>query len=317
MKTRTKSVLFAVFFTALVAVSITPTAQAQDSPLSPACTSVADASISGTFAPLSFKRLKPITGFEPITVDFAYKSSGGSKSVTQVPVTFSYTVDKSWAQVSLDKTTAFAAVSDSAQEKSVELPVTVSVAFTQAAPAFEQVNIKVTATPGDGTCVKKAAPTTVEIPIKADFYERYQARFEKTIHKTGQNAQIQIPLTVENLGNAGIQIRFKINEKTSDKLNFAPPGPQIIQSTISGGENNKLTIPIDVQTPFKNGYENRRDQLILDIEGNAADESTIALTSLQLTAVIQTQGVYVPGFGAVSMLFALLGAIFMTRRFRE
>lgn len=315
MKTRTKSVLFAVFFSALVAVSIAPTGEAQTVP---ACTSTSDAKLAPkSVSADSSGPLKPITGIREYDITFSYEVPAQSKSVTQIPITLSVRAEQGWAIPTLDKTKDFVLVdASSGQAVAKDVKAKLTVVLSKDAPAFAQQNIVISYEAGAGTCITPVAKSEMQIPIKAGFYERYQARFEKTIWKTGQNSQIQIPLTVENFGNGPIQIRFKINEQTSGKLNLAPPGIQIIQSTISGGDTNKLTIPIDVQTPFQNGYENRRDQLVLDIEGSAADDTALGLTPLQLNAVIQTQGVYVPGFEAVTMLTALLGAILVSRRLR-
>lgn len=310
------AILFATVMLGTVVLAMVPSGSAQ---LNTACGNVAKPALSitnpqqvGGPAPI-----KPVTGQGQVKFDVEYLSQQGY-SVTPVLVTVTVTPQDQ----------GFTSITWSPSVFAIEMPaqpggqpisdsetITVDFAFTQDAPAFKPTRLNIQVTASEGTCVEAPDQVTGQSPqLSVGFYESYQARFDKSIHKTGQNAQVTIPMVLQNFGNGDIQVNFALAENSASSLATALPPPVIVRSLATGGETDTANIPLDVQTPFKNGYENRRDTLILNIGGNSVDDIDTALKPVQLTAVVQTQGVYVPGFEAVTMLTALIGALFVARR---
>lgn len=309
---KTTRILLATLLAAIMIPVMTPGAEAQG-PTDTVCTNAVKPSLDGSLS-IGNNIIRPIVGLETVNVEYTYKADAQGTSITSVPVLFEAKADKSWLTVTLEKSQAFVAIN---QNGPTDAPAktTLSVSVSKDAPAFEKATITVTATAGGGACLPPVStPVPAQTTVQADFYENYQARFDQAIWKTGQNARIQVPMTLENFGNGALRVQFAVAEGTSEKLNLALPGPQVVDSTIAGGDTNKLNIPIDVQTPFKNGYENRRDNLLIDITGASAFDTSKKVTPLQLSGVIQTQGVYVPGFEAVTLLGAAIALAFMSRR---
>lgn len=304
----------AVLLVASLAIVIVPSAEAQ---VAPCGDNVGAPSMTPTLSSPS-GRVKPITDTAQLKGKIVYEAPEQASSITPIKMTITARAENpSWAVVTVSPSVVFFQIESNGKTTKTIEP-TVSVALTKDAPAFAQQNIYLKAETDAGTCVKAAPALETPALIKADFYERTQARFGKTILQASQNDQVSIPLTIENFGNGAISVVFKNNEQTSKNLVLALPGLQIIPSTIAGGETSKLDIPIDVKTPFKNGYENRQDQLVIDIQGTSADDASVKLnTPLQVSAVIQTQGVYVPGFEAVTLITALLGAVLAHRRLNQ
>lgn len=259
--------------------------------------------------------IKPITGTAQVKFTFVYTADQQARSISPVPVAITHKASVPWLTTSVGQQNAFITINSESQEGTKEeFIVLVDVTASDQAPAFGKGDVTVTATGGTGTCVMASETSTASQQMIAGFYENYQARFQTAIWKTGQNERIQIPLIVNNYGNGHIKVQMAPSEGTGKRLNFALPGVQTVESQIAGGSATEVTIPIDIQTPFKNGYENRRDQFNLQVTGYYFADPLQKITPVDLQAVIQTQGVYVPGFDAVAMLGAVLGIALLARR---
>ncbi|MBW3582228.1 MAG: hypothetical protein KY455_03920 [Euryarchaeota archaeon] len=225
-------------------------------------------------------------------------------------LTYTATADKEWATVTLDKesdTVEFSAT-DCAHEVEHIRTVTARVSFGADAPAYQKANVRLLPRIDD----RPGGEASTE--FVAGFYERWQARFEQSVVRAGPWEHVTIPLTIENHGNGAIKVRFPVNEMTSKALTLAPPGTQIVPSLIQGFQQNRLTIPIDVRTPDDGP---RMDQIIIDIEGNSADDETIRLSPLQVSAVVHTDaagGSASEAPGIAPMVLLLLLALAFCRR---
>ncbi len=307
------SVTVAFLATALV---ITPVATAQGQ-LDAACGNVAVPSLTVTPKAGNNNPIRPVTDTGQVQFDVVYEvNQGGGASVTPVTLNFEASTSDpgfttlTWAPASLD-----IQVANNGPTKK-EQTVTVSVAFDRSAPAFKTSTISLTVSGTGGTCVVPPTEKTERSQVKVGFYEQVQAAFTSQIFKASQNSQVSIPMKIENFGNGAVQMRFQINaDLTSKELSLPVPAPVIVPSTAQGGETNKAEFTVDVKTPFKNGYQNRQDSVTLDISGTSSDDTSVAIQPLQVSAVIQTQGVYVPGFGAAT-LFAALGMLAFAGRRR-
>jgi hypothetical protein len=296
---------------ALLAVVPSP-ASAQLVPAGCDVTGIANLSVS---IPADERPITPITGVRTITATVTYTAVQQASSITPVEVTVRARAQDAWATVTVGKSNFFVNIEANAPTRQAE-PIPLTITLNRNAPAFQDTKITVEAEASEGTCVT-AAEGDGEQTIKAGFYEQYSARFERLVWPAGQNSQIQIPTTIENFGNGAITV-FLNNPQNGEAdrgargLVVTPPSGQVIvESDKQGGSRTTVTVNVEVQTPFKNGYENRRDAIAVQVTGTSTDQRDITLN-----AVVQTQGVYVPGFEAAALLTALLGVAMLQMRRR-
>lgn len=306
-------VLIALF--ALVLIVPQPAA-AQDVPAGCDTTAVSTLSLTGDTS----DAITPISGAQELTVGFTYTAPAAAYSLTPVPIEFSVSGEPGWANVVISERIVFVPIAENeATEVSESIGLTVSVDAN--APAFEKAKFEVQADAKQGTCVT-ASQATADMEITPGFLERWSSRFDQSILQFGQNTAFQIPVTVENQGNGAIEVQFQQIERDESKVDgraldvVVPPGFSEIGSEAQGGEKTR-TFNVDVQTPFRNGYMNERFPLAVEISGTSADQQGIELRPATLRAVVQTQGVFVPGFEMIPMLVALVGVAMIQMRRRS
>lgn len=264
--------------------------------------------------------ITPITGVETVTLEYTYTAPTHAKSITPIRVDISKSGEPSWANVVLAQTNDFLNIAeDGPTEVTRDISIDIDVGVD--GPAFTRESVTISVEAIGGTCVSPADAATADVTIQPGFHEQWQVRFEQSIHRHGQNTNFQIPLRVDNLGNGMIEVRLReIGEDSGGpKLDVVVPGGfHQVGAEVQGRGEPTVTLPIDVQTPFRNGYMNERIPLALEISGRSADQQEIELTPAELQAQVQTQGVFVPGFGTVTAVLALLGiAVLQVQRRRN
>jgi hypothetical protein len=281
------------------------------------CNDPAQATLAVTGATSS--PITPISGQQELRINYVYRAPAHATSITPVPIQFTVSGEPSWANVVLDQTVDFVNI-DQQGETHHPASVTLTVSVSANAPAFDRARFQITATALEGTCVS-GATNSAPIEVTPGFLERWSTRFDQSILQFGQNTAFQIPMSVTNSGNGAIQVEFRQIEREESTVNgrsldvVVPPGLSTVGSEAQG-QNNRETFNVDVQTPFRNGYMNERFPLAVEISGVSADETTIELRPATLRAVVQTQGVFVPGFEVMTALLAMLG-IAMTLHMRR
>lgn len=263
--------------------------------------------------------ITPITGVESVTINYRYQAPVHARSINPIQLEFDFSGEPGWANVVPSTTNAFIPISDDNNPTDVEGSFVLDIDVGATAPAFGRESFTVTATSSEGTCVGPTNPPPVRVTIQPGFHEQWQVRFEQSIHSHGQNSNFQIPLRIDNLGNGMIEVRMtevQQEGQNGPRLDVVLPGGfHQVGAEVQGRGDPTVTLPIDVQTPFRNGYMNERIPLAIEVSGRSADEQTIELTPAQLNAQVQTQGVFVPGFGAVTAVLAFLGvAMLMVHR---
>lgn len=261
--------------------------------------------------------LGKLTPWQPETarVEFLYESNSGW-SLDPVHVTITATSEEDWVQVNPSTQTATLVPSPNEEEFSETVSMSVSVMLTNQAPMGASTEVTFTATASAGTCVLAPQDLDVGAPVSVGFFEQYNVRLDRTMIRAGQNAGIDIPMVITNFGNGDIEIVAEPHEDSSGDLRASRIPSLIVPSEISGGDTNRETFNVEVRTPFQNGYQNRFDEFVLVVGGTPVQDRSIELQEYAVSAQIQTQGVYVPGFDAAIALLAALGVAFVswTRR---
>lgn len=258
--------------------------------------------------------VRPITGEGKIEATITLTVDQGGKSISPMILTIQESTDKSWATVVLSQYSAAVKVPDNGGE--IPVKVTGTVYLTRDAPAFSTANIVIKASSTGGTCVQPPKEAEGKTSVKAGFYGKMQARLEKTIDGAGQNSKVTIPLIVENFGNGEILTKYKLENAEKTKVDVILPGNIIVPTAIGTSLDPKQILPIDIQTPYKNGYMNDVAPVVITITSESSEDPEIKGQDATVTALIRTQGVYVPGFELTTLMAAALAALvgFVRRR---
>lgn len=261
--------------------------------------------------------VKPITGEGTFEADVELSYNQGGSSLSPIQFTYTASADKPYASVVLSKKSDAQPVEPASDgPKKITSGVSGIVYFDKNAPAFDKVKVIVNVESSAGTCIQKAEPRDGEASFTAGFYAKMQARFDKSIIKTGQNSQITLPLIVENFGNGEIVTQYSQLNAEKSSVSVVLPSSIIVPSAIGTTLDPKQTLNIDVNTDYKNGYMNEIEPLALQITSKSNDNQEIDGQTVTVNALIRTQGVYVPGFDAVAALgaIALAGLVGLVRR---
>lgn len=230
----------------------------------------------------------PVTGLGKtvVTVSVACEAGTVHDPTQTVPVKFEPTPQDDWAVLTVSATQAH--VEFSAEEcvagKAKDVEVTVASQYGKEAPAFTTTTNALVAKLDDGTTAK------AEWNEQVGFYDNHQTRFEQAIWKVEPGGTFFLPIDVQNFGNGDILVTASLNEETSDALTFTLPDPVVVPSPYTGTEGQTEPILLEVTAPNAKGYENRRDNIVLDITVVSADDRSIVAQPEQIAAAIQTQG---------------------------
>ena len=293
---------------------VVPSANAQV----PACTNgVGDSQISNLNVAVPDQPVRPITDQKTLKASATYTWTAGH-SIAPIAVTIKVTSKESYGVVEAspqDVAINIPAPSGSQQGGtgggSAPINFDVVIKFTREAPAFKDSAFTVTVNAGPGTCIRPPPQaTTKDFTLKPDFYSVISASADKAIIKAGQNNEKVIPINVENTGNGPIKVFFEVSGGSSGSkgLKVISPPPETLDSPYSGGKATKKQIPLSINTPYKNGYMNGKNTIDVVITSRSVDKTELEGDKAQLSILVSTQGVYVPGFDSVLMLGALAGA---------
>jgi hypothetical protein len=263
------------------------------------------------------ENVKPLQGPISFTGEatLTYDPSKAS-NVVGVPVSYKVTKQPAWASVVVSPATDVFATgsapgaSTSATQKS---SFTVSVTASDQAPAFASDSIEITATASlqNPSQQVTAAQST---PIAAAYFGILDAQLAETIKVERPQTPVVFPLKVTNFGNGATKIKFAVTDKT-ENLNAPPPADLILQAKQTGGSPITAEVPLQIETPYKNGYMNEVGSVTYKLTSNYQfDAKQIGDTST-ISVLITTKGFYVPG-PEIPLVIGLLaiGALVLRRR---
>jgi hypothetical protein len=293
--------LVAYVFTGLLVMSImmamVPTAQAQ----------VAPSQVTIDIDPFR-DPIRPMSGTATSTGSVAYSyhlSGGGALGATQVNLRV--VEAPPWASVTVSPSSLFfeidgqpgAGQTISAGSQSFRI----FIATTSDAPAFQPASLRVQASAVENQPID---PSTAEdsIPIEADFFSVIDAQVAQPIRVVRPQTNVEFPVTITNFGNAQTRATISMQQVT-EGLQVPTPQPVTLHSEQMGGDAIQATVPISLETPFRNGYMNQPGLIDAMIKATYALDTSREGDSLPVSVLVTTKGFYVPGAG----LLALLGAL--------
>ncbi len=292
------ALLMGVFVVALV-----PTAEAQGS-----------ASIIVKLSPASGD-LKPLQGFVTVAGQATYTADPTARSsVIGVPIQYTVKNAPSWASVTITpQSDVIAPPSTPGQSESTTVSFTVIISASDQAPAFSPSTLEIQAIatkPAAGA----AATGVGSVPIQAGFFSIIDVQLAESIKVDRPQTPVIFPLTITNFGNANTKVSFEVLQKT-ESLEVPVPVPVTLQSKQAGGNIITATVPLTIQTPYKNGYMNEVGVVNYKITSAYALDPKLKGDETVVSVLVTTKGFYMPGFEPL-VLVGILGAaaMFMRRR---
>lgn len=246
--------------------------------------------------------VRPLSGLQNVDLSVTYTYQEGGASFVTTPIELQVTESPGWITAIVTPSTVYVPVEDG-QGGSTTVTTTVVVQTTSEAPAFQQGNIEIEGQARQNGDMAPSSGTTT-IPIQAGFYSVIDARTNKSIVVAGPQEQIDFPVEVTNFGNGDQTISLEQSEK-SGGLDVVLPGTITVSSTATGGQDNARELPVSVQTAYENGYINRPGTFNLDVTSAYALDQSNGGMSTRVSALVTTQGFFVPGPG--TLLTALAG----------
>jgi hypothetical protein len=228
-------------------------------------------------------------------------------SLIGVPIQYSVKTAPSWASVTISPTSDVIVIQPGATQQ-VEATKTfdVIISANEQAPAFQAAPIEITAAAA-ATQATAAQTGTGSTPIVADYFSIIDVQLAEAIKVDRPQTPVIFPLTITNFGNANTKVSFEILSQDESL--------QVPQSKQAGGNQITATVPLTVQTPYKNGYMNEVGQVTFKITSAYALDSKLKGDESTVAVLVTTKGFYVPGFSPVFLVGLLaLAAVLIRRR---
>lgn len=311
MRSKTLSIALLVAFAGTALLALVPSAEAQQQG-------------SVTISLTKPEVVKPLQGTVEATATVTLQAdlSGGSQ-IVGIPVQYSVTCP-AWATCTPNPAsdvfpppqTGGTPGTSYSQTRTVKIVISAS----DQAPAFNPQPLQITASTqpgGTGSPLTGTGSTVVE----AGYFSILDVQVQNAIVVERPQTTINIPVSVNNLGNAQTKVNFDLGEGSTvgdiaNALQPQLPPPTTLGSKQAGASVTKADIVLTVQTPYKNGYMNEVGTLNYKITSAYALNPALKGDESKLSVLITTRGFYVPGPSPILFL-GLIGVVALTlRRFR-
>ena len=304
MRTKTFTYLLAATFVATALLSLVPTAAAQQQAQISVVLNPPSEPVKPLQAPISF------TGTVTLIAD-----SSAYSGIIGVPVAYTVTKQPAWANVLVSPSTDIFPVGTSTPSQNFQSsrPITVTVTASDAAPAFQADQIEITATT-TSTPGGKAVSGKGNVPITADYFSIIDVQLAEAIKVERPQSVVSFPVKISNYGNANTKVTFTIGDGTSQNLQVPVPNPVTLQSKQAGGNQISADIPLNIQTPYKNGYMNEVGIVNYKITSAYALDPKIKGDESSVSVLVTTRGFYVPGPSPILFVGLVAAAALLLRR---
>lgn len=300
------NVTVAMMLIGTVLLTLVPTAAAQGS-----------ASITVTLDPAS-EKLKPLQGQISIRGKVIYTADQTAQSgIIGVPVQLSVKNAPPWASVTISPQSLILQFTGTPGGPSTTATAdfNVFVSATEQAPAYQAAPIEITAS-ASKTPAGSAATSSGSIPVQAEFFSIVDVQLAEAVKIDRPQQPVVFPLTITNFGNANTKVSFEVLSQT-ESLEVPVPNPITLQSKQAGGNQITSTVPLTVQTPYKNGYMNEVGVVTYKISSAYALDPKLKGDESTVSVLVTTKGFYVPGFSPVFLVGLLALSAVALRRFRN
>ena len=304
--------LAAIVGTALLALA--PTAEAQQS-----------GSITITLTKPEI--VQPLQGSVEATATVVLRADyGGATGLVGIPVQYTITCP-AWATCTptpasdvFDPPNANAAGAGAGGSYTSTKTVKITISASDQAPAFTPQPMTITATTSGATGGNPITGLGSSV-VEAGFFSILDVQVQNAIVVERPQTIINIPVSVNNLGNAQTKVTFSIAEgstvgEVANALQPQLPPPTTLGSKQAGATVTKADIVLTVQTPYKNGYMNDGGTLNYKITSAYAINPALRGDESQLSVLVTTRGFYVPGMSPILLLGLVGGLALAMRRFR-
>lgn len=315
MQTRSKTIVFLVAVTALLAASlIVPGVAAQGSTVLKVTDSSAQPETIRPGADAATVKIKYTLGFGTP----AQYASGAIASNIQVKATQKECSPYIQVVGTTESSTSFSAQTTSEQAGEISF----KVVLKPDAPGLESLQCKfdVQSIQGGAGAQTQPASNTVNtaITVKGTYIALVQANVANgKLKTTGPQKEVPYQLELTNFGNAKTVVNFAItNEPNGGKWEALAP-EQVTLNTEQSGLGNKQTIPFIVSTTYKNGWNNAVGGYTLELTPSAFIDAEQKGNPTQVNVLARVRGVYVPGIEPFVMVAAILGAALVARMGRD
>lgn len=162
---------------------------------------------------------------------------------------------------------------------------------TRDAPAFRPFSTAVAMTVNSGD--DAYGPYEVRFDLEPDFLPLTMVAPAQYFQKRPPGAPFEFPVTLTNLGNGAVGVKFDLSQPNRNKLeNLIPPGETHLESRAQDGPDaaHQATVSISGETPRADGYVNTIYSFIAKASTRSAERAAGATDEISLTLSIQVQG---------------------------
>lgn len=230
----------------------------------------------------------------------------------------------------------------------VEQPVRVTVGLTADAPAFETNNLwirpYVIQHPRDeGDLSEFVSQAHTNLSVTAGYVSIYTVRLVDVTTEARPQEPLQYRLEIDNFSNGPTRFQFSTpGGNLSQGFQVLPPDPTVVRGRGAGGQAGdpfgggpgdnqtggnaseagntspmspgQASLPMEVYTPYHNGYVNQRAPIQVQIDSFYGPNLDIQGISSVVSTLGTVKGVYTPGPGAPLAMLFLTGAAVVLRR---
>lgn len=162
-----------------------------------------------------------------------------------------------------------------------------------------------------------ARELVAEVPVEAAYVGKLEAGVAQATLVGKPQSTVTFLVTLVNQGNQNTRVSFSVDGNPGG-LNVVVPSSVILgpaQARDEGGAAHSVTVPVAVQTPYRNGHLDEASRFTLRVHGAYALDPAIQGDAATLDLEVRTVGTYVPAPPAPLLLAVLgLAAILARRR---
>lgn len=140
------------------------------------------------------------------------------------------------------------------------------------------------------------------------FQADYRVSLDQEQAEAGPQESVTFPVHIENHGDQRVRFEFELTEETrATTAQVVIPAPIELDGA-QGGQPTTATARMQVFTPFQNGYVDEDQQVTFRVIPMDPENHDRRAEPRTLTVSVHTEGFYIPGPGAWTLL-AVLAAV--------
>lgn len=201
-----------------------------------------------------------------------------------------------------------------------EKSTTFKIRVTEEAPGETGITCSIKGQMGAFGQVQASNQPASNFAVTAAYRGILSLSLENAIGEAGPQAPITYNIRVNNLGNSESNVKFDLvaNEAAlNDGWQPVIPGSIVLETAKKGGSVTSQTIPFQISTPHKNGWNNQETTFQMKVTPSSIKDTSTVGQEYVVTMLARVRGVYVPGLEPFLLVGAVLGTALLARRLRE